>query len=50
MAKVKSWVECRKSLEKVAEGTNRSVILLNATIEKMGLLMAAIREFRHGKA
>ena len=43
MAKGNSWAECIQSLEKVAEGSNRSVILLKATMEKLGVLMAAIK-------
>lgn len=38
--------ECQLSLEKVTEGTNRTVDLLQTTIEKLGALMAATKGFQ----
>jgi hypothetical protein len=50
MAKGNSWAECILSLEKVAEGSNRSVILLKTTIEKLGVVMAAIKDAQSSNA
>jgi hypothetical protein len=46
MAKGTSWAACRLSLENVSEGANRSEILLKTTIEKLGVLMAAMKDAR----
>jgi len=40
--------ECRLSLERVVEGSNRSVLLLEKTVEKLLVLMATLKEARRG--
>jgi hypothetical protein len=50
MAKGNSLAECILSLGKVAEGSNRSVILLKTTIEKLGVVMAAIKDAQSSNA
>ena len=46
MTKENAWNECIQSLGKVAENSNRSVMLLKSTIEKLGVLMAAMRDIK----
>jgi hypothetical protein len=40
--------ECRLSLERVVEGSNRSVFLLEKTVEKLLVLMATLKEAGRG--
>lgn len=44
MTKNNSWNQCRQNLEDLAEGSQDSMILLRSTMEKLGVLMAAIKK------
>lgn len=46
MSKINSLNECRVALEKLAESSHTSQILLTSTIEKLGVLMATIKDAR----
>lgn len=49
MAEEITWAECRSSLEKVKEGADCSMILLTRTLEKLEVLMTAIKDTRNNK-
>lgn len=49
MAEEITWAECRSILEKVKEGADCSMILLTRTLEKLEVLMTAIKDTRNNK-
>jgi len=46
MSKINSLNECRLTLENLAESSSHSLILLTSTMEKLGVLMATIKDAR----
>jgi len=44
MEKNNSWNECRQNLENLAESSHHSMIMLKSTVEKLGILMAVIKD------
>jgi hypothetical protein len=44
MSRINSLNECRLTLENLAESSQKSMILLKSTMEKLGVLMATIKD------
>jgi len=50
MSRINSLNECRLTLENLAESSQNSMILLKSTLEKLGVLMATIKDARRSDA
>lgn len=47
MAKNNNWNQCRQNLEDLAESSHDSMVLLTSTLEKLGVLMATLKNYQN---